>query len=240
MLLEYFSPRVSLAIRPWCLTPCIIDILQKEVFMTCWPLYPWRYNLVFNNKPDLGVLSFLNCLENFSPSWGATDFLWHLSRVSKQEWIPSLACFAACVQWIPQNHLWCNTCWPLGSQHGSQTISSTYLRTRISRVQVQAQEVPLSSVCDKTDTLSTELRQPRWIFSLYFSRYLVSNRDKCILAQVCHFYLQGLYQLKIKVTIHFLQIWQNRFSWKTTIGRTDIYRINHWPTSTSLSTGHVF
>ena len=29
---------------------------------------------------------------------------------------------------FPEIHLWCNTCWPLGSQHGSWDVSSTYLR----------------------------------------------------------------------------------------------------------------
>ena len=48
--------------------------------------------------------------------------------VSKPGWIPSLACFVACMQPIPKIHLWCNTCWPLGGQHGSRDISSTYLR----------------------------------------------------------------------------------------------------------------
>ena len=33
---------------------------------------------------------------------------------------PSLACFLAFLQWIPQIHLWCDTCWPLGCQHGNQ------------------------------------------------------------------------------------------------------------------------
>ena len=28
---------------------------------------------------------------------------------------------------FPEIHLWCDTCWPLGSQHGSLSISSTYL-----------------------------------------------------------------------------------------------------------------
>ena len=32
---------------------------------------------------------------------------------------PTLAWFVTCIQWIPQVHLWCNTCWPLGSQHHS-------------------------------------------------------------------------------------------------------------------------
>ena len=35
---------------------------------------------------------------------------------------PSLACFIACAQWNPQIHLWCNTCWPLGSQDASRAI----------------------------------------------------------------------------------------------------------------------
>ena len=29
---------------------------------------------------------------------------------------------------FPEIHLWCDTCWPLGSQHGNRAISSTYLQ----------------------------------------------------------------------------------------------------------------
>ena len=36
---------------------------------------------------------------------------------------PSFACFVTCVQWILQIHLTCDTCWPLGSQHGSRVIN---------------------------------------------------------------------------------------------------------------------
>ena len=36
---------------------------------------------------------------------------------------PSLTCILACVQWIPQIHLWCDTCRPLGGQHGSWSRS---------------------------------------------------------------------------------------------------------------------
>ena len=32
--------------------------------------------------------------------------------------VSSFACFVTCVQWIPQIHLLCDTCWPLGAQHG--------------------------------------------------------------------------------------------------------------------------
>ena len=36
---------------------------------------------------------------------------------------PLLVCFLTCAQWIPQIHLWCDTCWPLDSQYGSQSRS---------------------------------------------------------------------------------------------------------------------
>ena len=36
---------------------------------------------------------------------------------------PSLACFVTCMQWIPEIHLWCNTCWLYGGQHGSWAFS---------------------------------------------------------------------------------------------------------------------
>ena len=29
---------------------------------------------------------------------------------------PSLVCLVACVQWLSQIHLWCDTCWPLDNQ----------------------------------------------------------------------------------------------------------------------------
>ena len=66
---------------------------------------------------------FLKCLEDISPFCGATDtsvldFWWHLSWVSKPGWILSLARFVTCGQRNPNIHLWCDTCWPLYSQHG--------------------------------------------------------------------------------------------------------------------------
>ena len=36
---------------------------------------------------------------------------------------PLHMCFLACAQWLPQIHLWCDTCQPLGGQHGSQSRS---------------------------------------------------------------------------------------------------------------------
>ena len=70
------------------------------------------------------LAGFFKFSEEISPLCGATDtsdldFWWHLPWVSKPGWIPSLAFILTCVQWIPQIHLWCNTCWLLGCQHGS-------------------------------------------------------------------------------------------------------------------------
>ena len=35
------------------------------------------------------------------------------------------ACFIACMQQIPQIHLWCDTCWPLSGQYGREAVLST-------------------------------------------------------------------------------------------------------------------
>ena len=43
---------------------------------------------------------------------------------------PSLACFTACVPWIPEIHLWCDTCWLYRGHHGGQprSLHATYGR----------------------------------------------------------------------------------------------------------------
>ena len=71
-----------------------------------------------------------------SPFCGATDtpildFWWHLLWASKPEWVlPYLSLAEAYVlcYTFPDIHLWYDTCQPLGSQHGSWAISSTYLQ----------------------------------------------------------------------------------------------------------------
>ena len=35
--------------------------------------------------------------------------------------------FVTCAQWIPQIHLWCDTCWPLDDQHGSRAVMTHLL-----------------------------------------------------------------------------------------------------------------
>ena len=75
-------------------------------------------------------------LEDMSPFCGAIDtpildFWWRLLWVSKPEWVlPYSSLVEAYVlrYILPEIHLWCYTCWPLGGQHGSWAVSSTYLQ----------------------------------------------------------------------------------------------------------------
>ena len=72
---------------------------------------------------------FLNTiLEDISPFCGATDtpvldFWWYLLSVLKPEWVP-LFIFSGGIPVICclRFYLQCDTCWPLGGQHGSQVI----------------------------------------------------------------------------------------------------------------------
>ena len=53
------------------------------------------------------------------------DFWWTSLLSFKARVDPLLVCFAACVHWIPEIHLWCDTCWPLDGQHDSWSYSPT-------------------------------------------------------------------------------------------------------------------
>ena len=85
---------------------------------------------------DSFFLFFFKFLEDMSPFCGATDtpildFWWCLLWVSKPEWVlPYSSLVEAYVlrYTFPEIHLWCNTCQPLGGQHGSRAVSSTYLQ----------------------------------------------------------------------------------------------------------------
>ena len=59
-----------------------------------------------------------------------SDFWWRLLWVSKPEWVLPYSSLVEAYMlhyMFPEIHLWCDTCRPLGSQHGSQAVSSTYL-----------------------------------------------------------------------------------------------------------------
>ena len=73
-----------------------------------------------------GCLFLFKFLEGISPS-----FLWGLGCYGnlvmsalgfKVRMDPSRACLAACIQWIPQIHLWCNNCRPLDGPHCSKAF----------------------------------------------------------------------------------------------------------------------
>ena len=65
--------------------------------------------------------------------------VWTSSNFCPGRDLPWFVCFLNYVQWIPKIHLWCNTHWPLDSQHGSRGIWSTYLHmcTGIGGTQIQ-------------------------------------------------------------------------------------------------------
>ena len=120
-----------------------------------------------------------NILEDISPFCGTTDtpildFWWCLSWSTGVD--PSLACFITCMHWIPQIHLWCDTYWPLGVQHGSCTILSTYLHASIQALVGHEPGI-------KRDVRRTTLwAMPDWLwnemkfFLLFFSWNLALSR----------------------------------------------------------------
>ena len=58
--------------------------------------------------------------------WYPCSGLLVMSPLGFKARLESLASMLACVQWIPQIHFWCNTCWLLGSQHGNWAVSSMF------------------------------------------------------------------------------------------------------------------
>ena len=108
-------------------------------------------------------LFFKKILEDMSPFCGATDtpvsdFWWRLLWVSKPEWVLPYSSLAEAYMLhytFPEIHLRCDTCQPLGGQHGSWAISSTYMQgiggTRNWELSC------CHSVWDQADAIPTEL-----------------------------------------------------------------------------------
>ena len=115
---------------------------MKRIFFLWWhSRCRWRFlrmtGLVYHNRVFVVFFFFfLKFLEDMSPFCGATDtpvsdFWWCLLLVSKPEWVLSYSSLVEAYvlrYTLSEIHLWCDTCQPLGSQHGSQAISSTYLQ----------------------------------------------------------------------------------------------------------------
>ena len=72
---------------------------------------------------DPAVVDFIFFLEDISPFVGPLIHRFGcLPWVSKPGLTPSRTSLATCMQWIYQIPLWCDTYWPLDSQHGGQAI----------------------------------------------------------------------------------------------------------------------
>ena len=80
------------------------DFLCKIRSSTKLGLIPWYFNqrIIFFNIFE-GHQSFL---------WFGLLVISALGFKTRED--SSLACFVACVQWIPEIHLWCDACWSLG------------------------------------------------------------------------------------------------------------------------------
>ena len=117
--------------------------MKIDLTSTC--RYRWRiFFLLFFEKKFGGHKSFYGATDT-----PVLDFWWHLFWVTKSGWIPLLACFVTCMQWIPQIYLWCDTYWPLSGQHGTWAISSMHWHTSIGGARVQDQAYPCLTACDK-------------------------------------------------------------------------------------------
>ena len=75
------------------------------------------WNNIAANEKCLRLISF------FETNLEDTSLMW-CSCFGLLIMLGQFLCFIACMQGNPQNHLWCDTCWPLGCQHGSQAPTS--------------------------------------------------------------------------------------------------------------------
>ena len=127
-------------------------------------------------------LFFLKIFGGHESFCGATDtpvldFWWHLLWVSKPEWVlPYLSLVEAHVlhYTFPEIHLWGNTCWPLGGQHGSRAVLF-HIPVRHWWDSKPGAIMPLLTVWDQADALPTELSRFGRIKCLNANSKLVSN-----------------------------------------------------------------
>ena len=106
-----------------------------------------------------------NYLEDVSPFSGPLmPLFWtsgeacHGLKTSKD---PLLACFRACIQWIPQIYLWCDTGWPRWWQAWQLSLfdphTCTFIATTTSKI--QAQNGVCDTVCERCGTVSAVAAQ---------------------------------------------------------------------------------
>ena len=78
-------------------------------------------------------MSCLPIFKIFKKNFGGPliPLFWASDDVSKPEWVLPYSSLAEAYMLhytFPEIHLWCDTCRPLGGQHGSWAVSSTYLQ----------------------------------------------------------------------------------------------------------------
>ena len=84
---------------------CIYEVFRnKRMSCNTWLWLAMALLVLILKKLDffVGPLEYVACSLGFQDSMD-----------------PLLFCFLTCIQWIPQLHLWCNTCWSLDKQHGN-------------------------------------------------------------------------------------------------------------------------
>ena len=123
---------------------CIFSLLFFHVDNVIW------LKLYSLHKSET-LMPFFKCLEDISPF---CEGHWHpKARVDL-----SFAFFVTCMQWIPQIHLWCDTCWPLGSQHGSLAFLTHVLANispRIGRACTHDPSIStLPRICDQWNVVA--------------------------------------------------------------------------------------
>ena len=75
----------------------------------------------FNGNLSLGV--FVRFFLTFiSPMGTPIALFWTPALGLKARVDLSITYIVVCVQWIPQIHLWCDTCWPLDGHHGRRAV----------------------------------------------------------------------------------------------------------------------
>ena len=95
------------------------------IFIPLWPFCTYTWGSLppgAQCSPPLFIPSvfFTKMLEDMSPFCGPLIPLFWTSVLGfKARMDSSLVCFLTCVQWIPQIHIWYDTCWLLDSQHDS-------------------------------------------------------------------------------------------------------------------------
>ena len=152
------TPSVNVSV---CIKFNVVPISSKgreRVWIIFRVLHFENFDVDVNIEKRKHFFFFINFWRTFC---GATDtpildFWWCPLWVSKPEWVlpysSLVEAYVLCYT-FPEIHLWCDTCRPLGSQHGSQAISSTHLRG-IGGTQTGSYH---ATVWDQAEALPTEL-----------------------------------------------------------------------------------